>query len=102
VGRFHPGDPAVGARWRQLDGLALALADRRRPRRAGCGRVMEQRRSDVGRDPRRATVAVLSTALPYSLELQALRRLDTRVFGVLLSMEPAVAALAGFVLRASG
>ena len=41
-----------------------------------------------------AVVAVLSTALPYSLELQALRRLDTRVFGVLLSLEPAVAALA--------
>ena len=45
-----------------------------------------------------AAVAVLSTALPYSLELLALRRLDTRVFGVLLSLEPAVAALAGFVL----
>ena len=45
-------------------------------------------------------VAVLSSVLPYSLELVALRRIDTRVFGILLSLDPAVAALAGlFVLR---
>ena len=36
--------------------------------------------------------------LPYSLELIALRRLSARVFGVLLSLEPAVAALAGLVV----
>jgi inner membrane transporter RhtA len=45
-----------------------------------------------------AGVALLSSALPYSLELEALRRLPTRVFGVLMSLEPAVAATAGFVL----
>ena len=37
-------------------------------------------------------LAVLSSLLPYSLELLALRRLAARVFGVLLSLEPAVAA----------
>jgi inner membrane transporter RhtA len=42
-------------------------------------------------------VGLLSSALPWSLELEALRRLPTHVFGVVLSIEPAVAALAGFV-----
>jgi inner membrane transporter RhtA len=42
-------------------------------------------------------LAVLSSLLPYSLELLALRRLSAPVFGILLSLEPAVAALAGFL-----
>ena len=43
-------------------------------------------------------IAVLSSVLPYSLELLALRRLAPAVFGILLSMEPAVAALAGLIV----
>jgi inner membrane transporter RhtA len=43
-------------------------------------------------------VAVLSSALPYALDLIALRRVPTRVFGVLSSLGPAVAALAGLVI----
>ena len=42
-------------------------------------------------------VALLSSVLPYSLELEALRRLPEAVFGVLMSLDPAVAALVGFV-----
>lgn len=42
-------------------------------------------------------VAMLSSAIPYVLELQALRRLPARVFGVLMSVEPAVAALIGMI-----
>ena len=42
-------------------------------------------------------VAVLSSALPYSVELEALRRLPENTFGVLMSLEPAVAATVGFV-----
>lgn len=42
-------------------------------------------------------VGLLSSALPWSLELEALRRLPAHVFGVVLSLEPAVAALAGYV-----
>ena len=42
-------------------------------------------------------VAALSSALPYSLEMGALRVLPARVFGVLMSLEPAVAALIGMV-----
>jgi inner membrane transporter RhtA len=40
-------------------------------------------------------VGMLSSAIPYSLELRALRSLSTATFGVLMSLEPAVAALAG-------
>ena len=43
-------------------------------------------------------VALLSSVVPYSLELEALRRIRPHVFGVLMSVEPAVAALAGFVV----
>jgi inner membrane transporter RhtA len=45
-----------------------------------------------------ATVGLLSTAIPYSCELEALRRIATNVFGVLMSIEPAMATLAGFVV----
>lgn len=43
-------------------------------------------------------VALLSSALPYTLEMTALKRLPQRVFGILISAGPAVAALAGFAL----
>ncbi|HEU5367939.1 MAG TPA: EamA family transporter, partial [Ktedonobacterales bacterium] len=45
-----------------------------------------------------AGVALLSSVLPYSLELEALRRLPSRVFGVLMSLEPGIAALVGVLL----
>jgi inner membrane transporter RhtA len=47
-------------------------------------------------------VAVLSSVIPYSLELEALRRMPAGVFGVLMSLEPAAAALAGFIVLDEG
>jgi inner membrane transporter RhtA len=45
-------------------------------------------------------VAVLSSALPYFLELVAIRRVRASTYGVLLSIEPAIAALMGFAILA--
>ena len=42
-------------------------------------------------------IGVLSSALPYSLEMMALKNIPTKTFGVLMSFEPAMAALAGFL-----
>jgi inner membrane transporter RhtA len=43
-------------------------------------------------------VALMSSAVPYSLEIAAMRRLSARAFGVLMSLDPAVAALAGWLV----
>jgi inner membrane transporter RhtA len=43
-------------------------------------------------------VAILSSLIPYSLELEALRRLPPHIFGVLMSLEPAAAAIAGLII----
>ena len=43
-------------------------------------------------------IAILSSAIPYTFELEALKKLPIRVFGVLLSLEPALAAIAGLII----
>ena len=61
---------------------------------AGAGEVFRHPRLVPGL----VTVAVLSSVVPYALELIALRRLPTRIFGVLMSLQPAAAAIAGLLI----
>lgn len=88
----------VGREFPKLDGLALAMC-------AGtvlalpfgildAGAVLLQP-SILGLG---AAVAILSSAIPYALELIALRRVAASVFAILMAVSPAIAALAGFVL----
>jgi inner membrane transporter RhtA len=88
----------TGARFPRADGLALAMgvaavlmlplgiAD------AGA-RLLVPSTIALG-----AAVALMSSVLPYTLEMLALRRLPNAVFAVLMSLEPAIAALAGFLV----
>ncbi len=52
---------------------------------------------DISLVPTAIAVAVLSTALPYSLEMVALTRMPARTFGTLASIEPAFGALSGIL-----
>lgn len=88
----------VGRTWAQLDGLALALC-------VGTLVVIPAGIVEGGSALLRPSllaggvaVAILSSILPYSFELIALRRLRAATFGLLMSLEPAVAALAGVLL----
>jgi inner membrane transporter RhtA len=60
---------------------------------AGGTHLLEPRSLALG-----AAVGMLSSAIPYSFELEALRRIAAHVFGVLMSLEPAMAALAGLIV----
>jgi inner membrane transporter RhtA len=87
VGRMLPG----------LTGLAIALsvgAVVMAPIGIVVGGSALVRPENLGRG---AAIAVLSSAVPYSLELAALRRLEASVFSVLMSLEPAMGALSGLV-----
>ncbi|MEV5725351.1 MULTISPECIES: EamA family transporter [Streptomyces] len=88
----------TGRRFPQADGLALAMA-------VGAVLFLPLGIAEAGTkllDPVTiglgAAVAVLSSVLPYTLELLALRRLPASTFAVLMSLEPAIAATAGFLL----
>ena len=86
----------TGAAFASLDGLALAMAVALvAVAPFGLGTVPQWSGEVVAKG---LGIALLSSVLPYSLELLALRRLSPRVFGILLSLEPAVAALAGWLV----
>jgi inner membrane transporter RhtA len=87
----------VGQRFTGMTGLAVALAVGSvvtAPYGIVSGGAALVRPSVLGKG---AAIALLSSAVPYSLELAALRRLRAAVFGVLMSLEPAMAALSGTV-----
>ena len=60
---------------------------------AAGSRLLEPRSLALG-----AAIGLLSSAIPFSFEMEALRRIPAPLFGVLMSLEPAMAALAGFVI----
>lgn len=64
---------------------------------AGGSHLLEPHSLELG-----AAVGMLSSAIPYSFEIEALRRIAASVFGVLMSIEPAMAALAGFIVLGQG
>ncbi|WP_306186639.1 DMT family transporter [Streptomyces sp. MK5] len=88
----------TGRRFPQADGLALAMT-------VGAVLFLPLGIAESGAklaDPTTfglgAAVALLSSVLPYTLELLALRRLPASTFAVLMSLEPALAATAGFLV----
>ncbi|WP_408056029.1 EamA family transporter [Streptomyces luteolifulvus] len=88
----------TGRRFPQADGLALAMA-------IGALLMLPLGIAESGAkliDPTTialgSAVAVLSSVLPYTLELLALRRLPASTFAILMSLEPALAATAGFLI----
>jgi inner membrane transporter RhtA len=86
----------TGAAFSQLDGLAIAMVVASvAVAPFGLGSVPQWTGEILLKG---VGIAVLSSVLPYSLELLALRRMSSRVFGILLSLEPAVAALAGLLV----
>ena len=88
----------TGARWPGLDGLAVASV----VATALLAPLAIGSAGDALLDPRilaiGALVGLLSSVIPYSFELVALRRLAPAVFSILMSLEPAVAALVDIVV----
>jgi inner membrane transporter RhtA len=92
----------VGSAFPGASGLALAMV-------AGAVLLAPVGIADAGGDllvpgvlAVAVAVAILSSAIPYTLEMEALRRMPAGVFGVMMSIEPAVAALAGFIVLDEG
>jgi len=86
----------AGRAFARLDGLALAMAVALVVGLPfGVASVPDWTGESVAKG---LGIAVLSSVLPYSLELAALRHLSPRAFGILLSLEPAAAALAGLLI----
>ncbi|AEW99503.1 putative integral membrane protein (plasmid) [Streptantibioticus cattleyicolor NRRL 8057 = DSM 46488] len=92
----------AGARFPRLDGLAIAMtvaALVSLPLGVGAsgGRLLEPGVLGLG-----LVIAVMSSGVPYTLELLALRRLPAAAFAVLTSLAPALAALAGYLVLGQG
>lgn len=89
---------ATGRRWAGVEGLAASstiatLAITPFALAAAGERLLQPRLLALG-----TLVGLLSSVIPYSLEMAALRSLTPRVFGILMSLEPAAGALAAAVV----
>lgn len=89
---------STGRRWPGVDGLALASAFAVVPLTPYAVAVAGNSLLDPSVLALGAAVGLLSSVVPYSLELSALRTLEPRVFGILMSLEPAAAAMAALVV----
>ncbi|MGX8907861.1 EamA family transporter [Streptomyces netropsis] len=92
----------AGARFPRLDGLAIAMSVAALvslPLGVGAsgGTLLEPEVLGLG-----LAIAVMSSGVPYTLELLALRRLPTATFAVLTSLSPALAATAGYLVLHQG
>ncbi len=89
---------ATGRRWAGVEGLAVSstiatLAIAPFAVAGAGGRLLQPRVLAIG-----TLVGLLSSVIPYSLEMAALRSMTPRVFGILMSLEPAAGALAAAVV----
>lgn len=88
----------TGRRWEGLSGLAMAstvavIVTAVPAIVVGGARLLQPHVVAIG-----LAVGVLSSVIPYSLEITALRTMPSKVFGILMSLEPAAAALAALLL----
>ena len=92
----------VGARWPGFEGLSVSLAVAALFSVpfgvAGAGADLLAPGALIGG----LGLALLMPLIPYALELESLRRLPTALFGVILSLEPAIAALLGYIVLSQG
>jgi inner membrane transporter RhtA len=92
----------VGRSWPAASGLAVAMAfgallTLPAGVAQGGGALLEPGLIGAG-----LVVALASSVIPYSLEMEALRTLPEGVFGVMMSLEPGIAAMAGFLVLGQG
>ena len=92
----------VGGRSEGLGGLAMAMAISAVLLAPAGIAVGGGELTGGGVLARGLAVGALSSAFPYALEIEALRRLPNAVFGVMMSLEPGVAALVGFIALGQG
>jgi inner membrane transporter RhtA len=92
----------LGETWSGLSGLAISLEVAALFSLPFGLTHFAHRYGDLGKDAAGLALGVLVPLAPYVLELAALRRLPTRVFGVLMSLEPGIGALLGLVLLGQG
>ena len=95
---YIPLSAAVGQSWPGVSGLAIASAVGALALAAPALLIAGDGLVDPTVLAVGAAVALLSSVIPYSLELNALRAMPARVFGILMSLEPAAAALVGLIV----